>query len=123
MSLFCFIKVLPFSGHVNAFGAGRKKFGAIHKISNSAEINLVKINVRLTQKGHAEACPFEWFLIAAGQASAPRSRNRIRIAAVSERFALPCGTSVVAVRPVMRPSAFAHCMAFSAHALMLAASV
>ena len=51
------------------------------------------------------------------------SRNRIRIAAASARVALPCGTSVVAVRPVMRPSALAHRMASFAHALMLSASV
>ena len=39
------------------------------------------------------------------------STNRIRIVATCARVALPCGLSVVSVTPVIRPSAFAHCIA------------
>ena len=42
--------------------------------------------------------------------------KRIRIAATSARVALPFGASVVAVRPLMRPSATAHCTAVFAQA-------
>ena len=39
------------------------------------------------------------------------SQKRIRIVATSARVALPAGLSVVLVTPVIRPSAFAHCIA------------
>ena len=39
------------------------------------------------------------------------SQKRIRMVATSARVAVPCGTSVVSVRPVIRPFSFAHCIA------------
>ena len=42
------------------------------------------------------------------------SMNLMMIVAVSARLALPCGTSVDSVRPLMSPAPHAHCMAFFA---------
>ena len=50
-------------------------------------------------------------------------KKRMRIVAASARVAVPSGTMVVAVRPVISPSALAHSIASSAQLLMLAASV
>jgi hypothetical protein len=57
MSSFCFIKVLPFSWDVNAFGAGGKKFGAVHKISETARKILVEKFSNLTQKSVPRRLP------------------------------------------------------------------
>ena len=45
------------------------------------------------------------------------SKKRWRIAATWARVAWPCGSRVVAVVPLIRPSALAHCMTSTAHAL------
>ena len=47
--------------------------------------------------------------------AAALSRKRIRMVAASARVAVPLGTMVEAVRPVMRPSALAQAIASSAH--------
>ena len=47
----------------------------------------------------------------------------MRIAATSARVAVPCGASVVAVRPLMRPAPTAHCIASVAQLETLEASV
>lgn len=51
------------------------------------------------------------------------SQNRIKMVATCARVALPCGFSVVPVTPVISSSAFAHCIAAVAYALISAASV
>ena len=48
------------------------------------------------------------------------SINLMMIVAVSARLALPCGTSVDSVRPLMSPAPHAHCMAGFAQSLISA---
>lgn len=51
------------------------------------------------------------------------SQKRIRMVATSARVAFPVGLIVVEVLPVINPSAFAHCIAAVAYALIRDASV
>ena len=51
------------------------------------------------------------------------SMNRMRIAAVSARVALPCGSSMLLLLPLIRPSALAHCIASTAQDETLSTSL
>lgn len=51
------------------------------------------------------------------------SQKRMRIVAASARVAVPCGAMVLAVRPLIRPAAFAHFIDSSAQLLIEPASL